>query len=145
VHSPFIRRLSSAVRQMPGDLCTVPRIISLSPLSLATDVTDATLGASDLWLGTWTEACGTTTLLKVFFGCSPWLYGPLYASANITLVSFSLQLMKAIVMAESSCSFYFLKTLHSTAVCRNESSRCHSLLPLFLFCYFTFSGFSFTL
>ena len=33
---------------MPGDLCTAPRIISLSLLSLATDVTDATLGASDL-------------------------------------------------------------------------------------------------
>ena len=59
-HSPFIRRspscpswgflgFSSAVRQMPGDLCTAPRIISLSPLSLATDVTDATLGASGLW------------------------------------------------------------------------------------------------
>ena len=34
---------SSAVRQMPGGLCTVPKIISLSSLSLATDVTDATL------------------------------------------------------------------------------------------------------
>ena len=31
----------SAIRQMPGDLCTAPRIISLS---LATNVTDATLG-----------------------------------------------------------------------------------------------------
>ena len=59
-HSPFIRRspswgfmgFSSAVRQMPGDLCTAPRIISLSLLSLATDVTDATLGASGLCLGT---------------------------------------------------------------------------------------------
>ena len=49
-HSPFIRRspswrfprFSSAVRQMSGDLDTVPRIISLSPLSLATDVTRET-------------------------------------------------------------------------------------------------------
>ena len=49
----------SAVRQMPGDVWTAPRIISLSPLSLATDVT---LGASDLWLGTRTGAGGTATL-----------------------------------------------------------------------------------
>ena len=42
-HGPFIRRspswrflgFSSAVRQMPGDLWTAPRIISLSPLSIA--------------------------------------------------------------------------------------------------------------
>ena len=51
---------SSAVRQMPGDLCTGPRVISLSPLSLATDVT---LGASGLWLGTWTGAGATATLV----------------------------------------------------------------------------------
>ena len=37
---------SSALRQMPGDLCTVLEIISVSPLSLATDVTDVTLRAS---------------------------------------------------------------------------------------------------
>ena len=51
-HSPFIRRspswgflrISSVVRQMPGDLCTANKIISLSSLSLATDVTDATPG-----------------------------------------------------------------------------------------------------
>ena len=59
---------------MPGDLCTVP-VISLSPLSLATDVTDATLGASDLWLGTRTGAGGTATLAQSFFGRSPWLHG----------------------------------------------------------------------
>ena len=35
---------SSAVRQMPGDMCIAPRIISLSPLTLATDLTDATSG-----------------------------------------------------------------------------------------------------
>ena len=33
------------VRQMTGDLCTAPSIISLPPLSLASDVTNATLGA----------------------------------------------------------------------------------------------------
>ena len=60
---------------MPGDLYTVPRIISLSPLSLATDVTDATLGASGLWLGTRTGAGGTATLTESFFGRSPWLHG----------------------------------------------------------------------
>ena len=80
-HSPFIRRspswgflgFSSAVRQMPGDLYTAPRIISLSSLSLATDVTDATLVASGLWLGTRTEARGTATLTKSFLDRSPWL------------------------------------------------------------------------
>ena len=60
---------------MPGDLCTAFRIISLSPLSLATDVTDATLGASGLWLGMQTGAGETATLTKSFFGCSPWLHG----------------------------------------------------------------------
>ena len=39
-----------------------PGIISLSPLLLATDVIGATLGASDLWLGTQTGAGGTATL-----------------------------------------------------------------------------------
>ena len=47
---------------MPDDLCTAPGIISLSPLSLATDVTDATLGASGLGLGTRTGAGGNATL-----------------------------------------------------------------------------------
>ena len=37
------------------------------PLSLATDVTDATLGARGLWLGTRTGAGGTTTLTESFF------------------------------------------------------------------------------
>ena len=41
-------------------------IFSLSPLSLATDVTDATLGASGLWLGTRTGAGGTATLTESF-------------------------------------------------------------------------------
>ena len=57
---------------MPGDLCTTPRIISLSPISLATDVTDATLRASGIWLGTRTEGNGTATLkkLKAFLAAS---------------------------------------------------------------------------
>ena len=78
-HSSFIRRspswgflgFSSAVRQMPGDLYTAPRIISLSHLSLATDVTDSTLGASGLWLGTRTGAGGTATLTESFFWPQP--------------------------------------------------------------------------
>ena len=52
---------SSAVRQMPGDLYTAPWIISLSPLSLAIDGTDVTLGVSGLWLGTLTEDDGNAT------------------------------------------------------------------------------------
>ena len=50
-------------------------LISLSPLSLATDVTDATLGAIGLWLGTRTGAGDTATLTESFFGRSPWLHG----------------------------------------------------------------------
>ena len=77
-HSPFIRQspswgflgFISAVRQMPGDLCTTPRIISLSPLSLATDVTDATLGVSGIWLGTRTGAGGTATLTESFLAAA---------------------------------------------------------------------------
>ena len=79
-HSPFIRRspswdflgFSSAGRKMPWDL---PRIISLSPLSLATDVTDATLGTTGLWVGTRAGATCIATLAKSFFGRSPWLHG----------------------------------------------------------------------
>ena len=62
---------------MPGDLCTAPRIILLSPLSLATDVT---LGESGLWLGTRTGAGGTVTLTKKFFWpqpMAPWAAGHL--------------------------------------------------------------------
>ena len=46
---------------MPEDLCIAPRITSLLPLSLATDMTDAKLGASGLWLGTRAGAGGTAT------------------------------------------------------------------------------------
>ena len=49
----------------------LPQDHSLSPLSLATDVTDATLGASGVWLGTRTGAGGTATLTESFFGRSP--------------------------------------------------------------------------
>ena len=82
-HSPFIRwspswgfpGFSSAARQMPRDLCIAPGINSLSPLSLATDVSDAILGASGLCLGTRTGAGGTATLTKSYFGRSPWPHG----------------------------------------------------------------------
>ena len=60
---------------MPGHLCTAPGIISLSPLSLGTDVTDVTLGASGLWLRTRTGAGVTATETESFFGRTPWLYG----------------------------------------------------------------------
>ena len=53
----------------------IPQDLSLSPLSLATDVTDATLGASGFWLGTRTGAGGTAILTESFFGRSPWLHG----------------------------------------------------------------------
>ena len=64
-----------AVRQMSEDLCTAPRIISLSPLSLETDVTDATPGASGFWLGTRTGAGDTATLTESIFWpqlIAPW-------------------------------------------------------------------------
>ena len=47
---------SLAVKNMPGDLCR-------SPYHKLTDVTDVTLGASGLWLGTRTGADGTATLV----------------------------------------------------------------------------------
>ena len=53
---------------MPGDLYTTPGIILLPSLSLANDVTDATLRASGLWPGTRTGAGGTATLTESFFG-----------------------------------------------------------------------------
>ena len=43
-----------------------PRIISFSSLSLATEVTDATLGTSGLWLGTRTGAVVPQHQLKAF-------------------------------------------------------------------------------
>jgi hypothetical protein len=51
--------LSSATRQMLGDLCTTLGIIQLSPLSIATDVT---LRACDLWLVTRSGADCTATV-----------------------------------------------------------------------------------
>ena len=47
---------------MPGDMHTASGITSLSPLALAVDVTDMTLGASGLWLGTRTGDGGSATL-----------------------------------------------------------------------------------
>ena len=47
---------------MQGDLCTALEIISLSALSLATDVTDVTLGASGIWLGIRTGGGSIATL-----------------------------------------------------------------------------------
>ena len=47
---------------MPGDLCTAPRDHFIITLSLATDVTDATFGASRLSLGIRTGAAGTARL-----------------------------------------------------------------------------------
>ena len=82
-HSHVFRRspvwgflgFSSAARQMPGDLCTAPRNISLSTLSLASDVAEVTLEASGLWLGTRTGAGGTATVTESFFWplpMAPW-------------------------------------------------------------------------
>ena len=51
---------------MPGDLCTVPEIISLSPFSLATDVSDLRFRASGPWLWTRIRAGGTATPGKSF-------------------------------------------------------------------------------
>jgi hypothetical protein len=58
----FTGLLAEVFWGLPGDLRTAPRIISLSPLSLTTDVTDVTLGASGLWLGTRTGAGDIATL-----------------------------------------------------------------------------------
>ena len=61
-----------------------PRIISLSTLSLEIDVTDATLGASGLWLGTRTGAGSTATRTESFFWpqpMAPWTAGKRYSYA----------------------------------------------------------------
>ena len=71
---------------MPGDLYTALRIISLSPLSLATDVTDATIEASGLWLETRTGAGGTTTLARSFFSRSPWLNGQRVLKSDVKII-----------------------------------------------------------
>ena len=72
---------------MPKDLCAAPGIISLSPFSLATDVTDIALGAVGLWLGIRTGAGGTVTLTESFYGRSPWLYGQQAFPKNVFTTS----------------------------------------------------------
>ena len=51
--------------------CTAPGNISWSPLTLATDVTDVTFGARDLWPGTRTGVGGTATLVQRFWPQPP--------------------------------------------------------------------------
>ena len=51
-----------AVQSPEGVLAEVFLSRKAIALSLATDVTEATLGASDLWLGTRTGAGGTATV-----------------------------------------------------------------------------------
>ena len=98
--SPFIRRspswgflgFSSTVKQMPGDLCTASKIISLSPLSLATDETDVTFGASGLWIGTRTGAGGTAALTESFFRpqpMAPWATGSFEKRETTSTCSFT--------------------------------------------------------
>ena len=58
----------------------------LSSLSLAIDVTDATLGASGLWLGTRTGAGGTATLTESFFWprpMAPWTTRKLRCGSHV--------------------------------------------------------------
>ena len=91
-----------------GNLYTAPRIISLSHLSLATDVTDGTLGASDLWLGTRTGAGGTATLTESFVGRSPWLHKQQLGS----VLQFRHSTDVFIYYSASSCGAGFLTLLH---------------------------------
>ena len=56
VHRVYLSRKANAMKAVHS-----PRIISLSPLSI-TYVSDVTLGASGLWLGTRAGAGGTATL-----------------------------------------------------------------------------------
>ena len=70
--------LSFKANARAGDLCTVPRIISLSSLSLATDVTDATLGESWPLVGNPERSCWHRhTSLKLFWPqpIAPWTAG----------------------------------------------------------------------
>ena len=89
-----------------------PRIISLSPLSLMTDVTDTTLGASVHWLETQTGAGGTATLNKSCFDRSPWLHGQVFNLAwNILSGALCLQLEQAKPLEEHSYLFHSMGIL----------------------------------
>ena len=90
-----------------------PQIISLSLLSLATDVTDATLGASGLWLGTRTGAGGTATLTESLFWpqpMAPWTTG--------LLCCFILLHFNICICRSSKC------VLKKTPTCRTTISVC---------------------
>ena len=56
------------------EICVQPRDHFIIILTLATDVTDTTLGTSGIWLGIRTGAGGTATLAWSFFFCSPWFH-----------------------------------------------------------------------
>ena len=60
---------------MSADVYCQIFIYFIITLSLATFVTDVTLGASGLWLGTRTGAGGTATPTASFFGRIAWLHG----------------------------------------------------------------------
>jgi hypothetical protein len=62
----------------------IPGIISLSPLSLATNVTNVTLGANGRWLGTRTGTGGIVTLTLKLFGRSPYFHGVQVVSKIVT-------------------------------------------------------------
>ena len=117
---------SSAVRQMPADLCTAPRIILLSPLSLATDVTDATLGTSGQEPGQ--ELVAPSHKLKVFFGRSPWLHGQVYSRTSLR---FAVILFISRFTSVQSSEYRIKKWRNSTTTSRSDSdqhlqdSGCH--------------------
>ena len=70
-----------------------------------------------------------------------------FLASTMAFISCRERLMKATVLAESSCSFYISQdSLHSAVVCRHESGRSHSFLPYLaiFFYYFTSPDFSFT-
>ena len=62
------------------------RSVGRENVSLVTDVTDATIEASGLWLETRTGAGGTTTLARSFFSRSPWLNGQRVLKSDVKII-----------------------------------------------------------
>ena len=79
--------MKMVIEQNFGDQIHTQKVKVFLDLQLATDVTDATHGASGLCQGTRTGAGGTATLTESFFGRNPRLHGQLGNSIMIMSLS----------------------------------------------------------
>jgi hypothetical protein len=75
-------------------------------------------------------SCKCRLIIMLAASPIPLPFFALAAPASI-IISLHLQLMRATVLAESSCFYLFsLDFVYSMAVCRHESDRCCTFLPL---------------